>query len=1008
MGTLFPQGADFGVGLGSEAAENIGADSEEDCTASLRFRLKPSSMGLSFLVSSNRIEVSARAARYLKNGLNGWKRTALAERDVLISPRQCDREIFGGAGLLRSKWRKRKDGWLVTVVLLNSRHCSGTGRVPPEDCLYQVSLECLPSEGFVRPYPEYGRPAWDREEEELAFLYRKKRGFAVGHGCAATWVADREDAAISVATEFMPCFEVPPVTTELPPGAGVDRRVLLIRFLASTEYDSDKKLELLSKFVDAYAAWVEREGSAIEHENAGFRKTAERIWKKMQGAVQRMRSSLALLREKPEVMECFRLANLAMLMQMVHSGAEFSGVAKSVGNVKFRSPDYFSDKCSQEWRPFQLAFQLLVLESVANRNSVYRDTVDLVWFPTGGGKTEAYLAVAAFEMFYRRMVFGDEGGGLAVIKRYTLRLLTAQQFQRVCTLICACEMIRRNMEKELGTEPFTSGLWVGASSTPNRFGKAYERYRELLEQERPENPFQLQKCPWCGTRIVPERREPEADMYGIDASPSHFRLYCPNSTCPFHEELPVRVIDEQLYRTPPSFLVATIDKFAQLSWSENPRAFFFGAGKGERLPPSLVIQDELHLVSGPLGTIAGLYEAALDTVMEHAGGKPKIIAATATTRNSARQARALYGRETELFPPSGMSAGDSWFLRETVDRPGRLYVGVMGQYHTPVTALVHTAAALVQAPVEVPLSEEAADGYWTQVIFHNSRRELGKTMILSQDDIPARTEVIATEAEKARNRLNPAEMSANIPGYMIPEILEKLGLHRGERGCIDMLPCTNMFSVGVDIQRLALMVVNGQPKTTSEYIQASSRVGRSRIPGLVVALYPAVKSRDRSIYEGFVAYHQALYRHVEPSSVTPFALPAMQRAMHAALVIVMRYCAGLLSNTDAGRFDRNSMNVSMALARLKKRIGAAAGEETEKAVKFLDECVERWDRIASSKRRAGGNPLVYDNRGMRQHPALLGPFEKRVAGRWDDPWRTLHSMRSVDTECKIHVMGEEI
>jgi len=289
-----------------------------------------------------------------------------------------------------------------------------------------------------------------------------------------------------------------------------------------------------------------------------------------------MRSGLELLKTDHDARYCFELANKAMLIQMVHATSGIAGTTRNVGN-RFKKPDYFSERWSGfRWRPFQLAYQLLIIESLANRDSVDRDVVDLIWFPTGGGKTEAYLAAASFELFYRRIKFGDAGGGTTIIKRYTLRLLTTQQFERASTLICACESIRRKMPDKLGDEPFTIGLWVGGDTSPNKFKKAYEKYQSTIEMEEPVNPFQLQRCPWCGTRIIPEKRNEDASVYGVEASATSFHFFCPESTCDFNEELPVNVVDEHLYQYPPSLLIGTIDKFARLTWTDEPRSFFNG------------------------------------------------------------------------------------------------------------------------------------------------------------------------------------------------------------------------------------------------------------------------------------------------------------------------------------------------------------------------------------------------------------------------------------------------
>jgi hypothetical protein len=791
--------------------------------------------------------------------------------------------------------------------------------------------------------------------------------------------------------------------------------VFSLQYLASDSIEWELKREKLQEFIDSYADWVSSEAErAIPR---GLDEAAKRILARLEMALERMTKGLRFLSDNPAAKKCFVLANRIMQMQMIHSSEEFGGTMRDANSFDVYKPDYTHPKWSHfRWRPFQLAFQLLAIESVGNDNSDEREVADLIWFPTGGGKTEAYLAVSAFELFHRRCQHGDAGGGTAIILRYTLRLLTTQQFQRAAAMISACEIVRQENPDDWGDEPFSLGLWVGDATTPNSFDSdseyslgSFQKYKMVREQPRPENPFQLVQCPWCGTRIFPSVQSQEPKDYGVRASAASFDFFCPSKECVFNKCLPVQVVDDALYENPPSFLIGTIDKFARLAWTDKPSSFFSG-GRGKRRPPSLVLQDELHLISGPLGTIAGVYEAAMDVVMKRYSANPKYIAATATIRRAEDQVRRLYARDCMVFPPAGMTAEDSFFSREEASsdtNPGRLYIGVMGQYHTPVTSLVHTSAALAQSALDVKLSPEAEDGYWTQVIFHNSRRELGKTMTMSLDDIPKRAEVIAERSAYSRN-IKPIEMSAQISSKEIPEILEALTASKGDPNAIDFLPCTNMFSVGVDVKRLGLILMNGQPKTTSEYIQASSRVGRDLIPGLVVAFYPNSKARDRSQYESFVPYHQALYRAVEPTSVTPYALPSLERALHAALTIVMRYSAGLSGNNGAKDFDTSKLEVAEAIENLRERMLAAElGDTTTQSGinRYLDICVDAWQEKAELSRRSGIQ-LRYDAKASPNLEPLLVSYSTGAAVKPEIPWPTLNSMRNVDSDCKVYVWGE--
>jgi len=513
-----------------------------------------------------------------------------------------------------------------------------------------------------------------------------------------------------------------------------------------------------------------------------------------------------------------------------------------------------------------------------------------------------------------------------------------------------------------------------------------------------ENPFQLELCPWCGTELVPEERTEDVDDYGFRADNASFEIFCPTRDCEFHDRLPISVVDEDLYDSPPSFLIGTVDKFARLAWIDGPGAFF---GSDGRLPPTLVIQDELHLLSGPLGTTAAVYEAALHELMRVDGQRPKVVASTATIRSAREQVHSLFNRDVQVFPPPGPDESDSFFARVDEDAPGRLYVGVLSPHHRPSTSLIRTSAGLLQAPEEVDLLPKEDDIYRTLVGYHLSLRDLGKTAMFATDDIPARLKIVAPEEN--RRKIEPhgvVELTSNTPSQEIPDVLERLEQPPENDDFIDFLVCSNMISVGVDVDRLSLMVMHGQPKTTSEYIQASSRVGRE-YPGLVVAHYSANKPRDRSHYEDFSAYHDSLYRHVEPTSVTPYSAPSRDRSLHAALVILVRHGCGLSRNGDAGDFDLDKSCIQSALDSLIQTIGDVNEDEMEDAERELVSLAEEWDALADRH----GDLLRYGRTNENpQFQSLLRPYGKNVDR---DGWATLNSMRTVDGESPIMLDGQD-
>jgi hypothetical protein len=772
-----------------------------------------------------------------------------------------------------------------------------------------------------------------------------------------------------------------------------DSAILKLAHLADVAVRPERLGAELRSFVGAYEAWAADLPGANTDIPAALHPARDRLLDRLSAAVERMRGGITLLETDALVLRAFRLANRSMLMQMHHTKVVAAAPKRRDAEG---APDIDYSSLSQyQWYPFQLAFLLLTLSSVASDAAPDRETVDLIWFPTGGGKTEAYLGVAAFEIFLRRLRHGDRGAGTAVITRYTLRLLTAQQFQRMASLACCCEVLRDENRAEMGALPITIGLWVGGGASPNTFIEARDRLAQLQDDASSDSFLQIERCPWCGTVLIPDDRDDLA-AYGAEATATSFRMFCPSAACPFHDALPVAVVDEAMYAAAPAMVVGTVDKFAQLAWSERGGVFF---GLGAFAPPSLIIQDELHLISGPLGTTVGIYEAAIEGLLTLADAKPKVLASTATIRRSGDQVRGVFGRPVSLFPPAGLTASDSYFARENLETPGRLYVGVMSQSHTPSTSLIHLSAALAQAPVELDLAGPPLDAYWTQVIYHNSLRELGKTVTYARDDIPARVSVIAVDEARRRDLSDDVvvELTGNVPSSSIPGILGRLFVPHGRPEAISILLATNMIQVGIDVPRLGLMVVNGQPKTTSEYIQASSRIGRAEAVGLVVTMYSASKPRDRSHYESFLPYHQALYRHVEPTSVTPFALPSRKRALHAALVILVRHGLGLRANADAVRFDPNDEGVARIKRYLLDWVDVVDRPELEATEAHLERLIQHWAVVADQQRR-DGSPMFYQ--AGRQHRRLLKRFYESGEG-----WETLDSMRSVDRESSVDVIG---
>jgi hypothetical protein len=951
------------------------------------FGWAPQSMGVSFVHSGDVIAVDLRAGVYTKvdGDEDHWQRGQLAEREMVDITSSGRRAVLGGRALLSWRSRHHAGKRLTTVSLSNAREvAAGEAKRHTDLCLFQVSMSCT-DDGGLSPYPQ-GDVYASREDRELAFRYRNKPSFAIGHGVAVDWSPN--EAATTVTTTVLPEAEVGAIRAKA--GSG---DVYRMRWLADESLSADDYVAALAQVVADYRAWIAEQHLEAQRTTGVFHGLAADIVGRQERAARRMEEGIALLAREPAILTAFRMANTAMRWQMLRQGRSVEEDARYGSRLDADRGDR-----EPQWRPFQLAFILSALASTVDEDHGDRELVDLIWFPTGGGKTEAYLGLAAIEMIRRRLVRGYHGGGLAVLTRYTMRLLTAQQFQRAATLICALELMRADDERLDETPAFSIGLWLGNTTTPGTYTQAQKQLGVVRGQSKPENPFQLLDCPWCGHSILPPRHTSKDGAYGVRASSSSFEFFCPNDVCPFHDELPVQVVDEGLYDNPPTMLVATVDKLARLAWIKQG-AKLFGTG-GVSDPPSLVIQDELHLLSGPLGTIVGVYEAAIGALLRWRGTAPKTVASTATTRASVQQVRELMAKKVESFPPAGLDADDNYFSEPDPESPGRRYLGIMPQAHTPSWAVGQLSAELLNAPQSVNLTGPAKNAYWTLVVYHNSLRELGRTVTILRDDVPSNL-VRREKSEGSARSLGSDgvhELNGNVNSAELIALLQRLEKGPDDPQVLDALATTNIMSVGIDVSRLGLMLLNGHTKTTSEYIQATSRVGRGKTPGLVVTMFRSGKPRDRSVFESFGSYHQAYYRFVEPSSVAPWSLQARRRALRAALVILVRHGANLSDNSDASLFDPDSAGVKKAVELLKAHVAYADEREMDAVAREIDDAVLDWVD-ARNQVQQEGKKLLYQSRDQ----------DERLMRQFTDPgrgWPVMNSMRNVDEVVRVRANGE--
>ncbi|MEU6678311.1 helicase-related protein [Streptomyces sp. NPDC046925] len=1023
IGVLFPRAADSPAEqeLAADIAENAGLDETPmlrrrdideptpDVGIALANDRRPSSMGLTFAVDpdmARTVIIATEAAAYDPVDAAGrpitakrsearstsernehWRRRPLSFPPVTVDvtkPGVQPGEPLSDEVSIRALVRKASpDGTVtVTVSLINEKRI-GEHELQDAFSLFQPRLTVRTPAGecaFVDRQPPSG--AADMEQATSRLLHRHAPTFAMGHGCAADWdwtpppidTPLLKRAAISeIRTEFVPTHEV--LLTDSNPE--IDASALTMHGFA-TRSDSEV-LSALEGLLAGYEEWIGRkqsEASALA--GTPYSTAALEQIESCRVALDRMRRGIRLLadRDRPEVMQAFKLANEAMAQQRARSSWVKNGRTGPL------------DTTSGRWRPFQISFVLLCLEGIVDSTHDDRKVADLLWFPTGGGKTEAYLGLIAFTTFLRRMRLKERGAGVTVLMRYTLRLLTLQQFERATILICAMEQMRLADEDLLGDVPISIGMWVGQSATPNKLDIAADSLVELRKgrslQEK--NPVQLHACPWCGTRI-------DAHQYEVDEDAVRMHVRCPDPSCDFREGLPVHLVDEAVYDARPTLVIATVDKFASMPWREKTAALFNRDRADGTPPPELIVQDELHLISGPLGTLTGLYETAVDVLAD----QPKVIASTATIRRAGDQGKALFAREVSQFPPAGLDSRDSWFAVETPReyKASRQYVGLLTPSTSQSSLLIRTYATLLHQANRTEISQEVRDAYWTLVGYFNSLRLLAAADLQVRDDVEAYLEYLAErDGTDKRSIREMTELTSRATSSEIPARLKQIERQYPDDEAVDVLLATNMISVGVDIDRLGLMAVMGQPQTTAEYIQATSRVGRSH-PGLVTVMLNSARSRDRSHYENFLHFHSALYREVESTSVTPFSARSRDRGLHAVVVALARILIpAARPNDGAGRIDEFRDELQDVIRPiLLGRVRDIDKDEYEATAHAFDEFVDWW---ADSAEAQGG--LYYEPVRGKRTPSLLRSFDEELN---DKAWPTLWSLRDVDAETAL-------
>jgi hypothetical protein len=1043
-----------------DTAEQGGADDDEtpDRSAS-GARYLPSSMGLSLLVEAQTepLRVTCRWGDYHREEGEGnggrkavrWRREqravscavpliqgppiGLPDADGLELARQI-RETQ-----IRDETGDRKV--LAVSLFLVNRRSPSEEEFEDQAMAFQAEVEVESTTPIVARIDLSGRDGDDVDARIADLHYRDVVDWAVGHNVSVVADVDTDDSTCSrVRTCWLPTAFV----SRLVPGDIADVELGMEALAALPDATSAQRaLENLPRL---YRDWIEQQQIPLSDLSSRRRDVATALLAEARRAVGRIEDGITLLADA-RVLDSFRLMNQALA---------------AAGRRRRPGED-------PRWYPFQLAFILLNLPGLVTPAHDDREIVDLLFFPTGGGKTEAYLGLAAFVMVWRRLSRPGLGGcGLAVLMRYTLRLLTLDQLGRAAAVVCALELARRVDPAKLGTWPLEIGLWVGRGATPNRMGEVgnndeHTARIQVLRYARDSSsfpPIPIDSCPWCSEKL-------KSDAFRLvpdSAHPTNLLLVCSNRRCDFSRApgLPVLTVDEPIYRRLPAFLIATVDKFAAMPW-EGSVASFFGRvdradeegfygptelGRGYQLPaplppPDLIIQDELHLISGPLGSIAGLYETALETLccreIEGRRIRPKLIASTATVRRAQTQIQALFDRSgTAIFPPPGPSRSDSFFAQnDFAPERSRFYLGLAAPGRSPKVLFLRASTTLAAAAQRLwdeeggvsaygPDKVNPADPYMTAIAYFNALRELGSARRIVEDEVRLRAtrygsrQRIGDTVQRLADRTirDPLELTSRIPTAQVSDTKARLNQAFDKKDAVDVALATNMISVGLDVTRLGLMLVSGQPKTVGEYIQATSRVGRNpERPGLVVALLNVHKPRDRSHYERFSFWHAAFYRAVEATSVTPFAPRALDRGLAAVVVAMARLAEGALTpNSRAADGDRMRPQLDWIADVIRERVvghktgvpGDAATQVRARAVSLLDD----WSSLAN-ERNSEGTTFGYSREPDISKTLLHEVLERGLdlADERERRFRTPRSFRDVEPPVllrKIAPNGAEI
>ena len=975
-----------------EIFEDESEDNEKPENISI---FKPSTIGISFAVSSgDRLNIDFTYALYhhsekiITDNGNEVKRHYYTRESkkfhtsVIVPDKICNMVISDKENidveLYLSVRKINEDGSELTTISVFNKHKAVTDFFENNtSALFQCMLSVKSNKGFIPVYRRNTHKSFEEEKNDM--LYDSVKNYSYGHGCSSVHV-EIDGVVKEIRSEFIPQYRM----LQMMP-----RLLEFSEYLYMNYWKNADRISACNKlydFIEQYRNWYKKLKNSSDI-ILKYPQTADNSFQNIERCIKRLRNGVDVLKTNDTAWKSFIYMNEAMLLQRV--------------KTKHCSPDIVN------WYPFQMAYILQIIPDIVDDNSPFHKDVDLLWFPTGGGKTEAYLGLSAFSIFFRRLSGNNSNmNGVTIIMRYTLRLLTIQQFERATALVCACEHMRKKYD--IPGNEISIGLWIGSGMTPNHIEDAYETLKKIREDSTTAiyeaNPMQITKCPWCGAEISTGEYEIIDNRMNISC--------CNNPDCEFHKHLPIYVVDDDIYNIAPTFILSTVDKFARITWEEKAGNLL---GANGCKPPELIIQDELHLISGPLGSITGIYETAIENICNHYGKSPKITASTATVKNADKQIKILYNRNMIQFPPNGLSHTDSFFAVEAdeTERPARTYLGICSIGSGTSEMLIKIFALLIFMKHLYRLQgkpTDVVDQFYTCVGYFNSLKELGSNSIIISDRISAEIKYLVNykfrkEAENVNMKVDCA--NADIPPYFknneltsrnsskeIKTVLERLANKYTNDECFDYIMASNMLSVGIDIDRLGVMCVYGQPKSNSEYIQATSRVGRTN-PGIVISIYNGIRARDKSYYEQFCYYHSTFYKYVETTSVTSYSPRAVEKALHCAMMAIIRHTIPKYNpNKNACKFIRDDKDIERIKQNILKRVNDIEPYITNYAEEWLNYYLDCWKGLVESL----PNTLVFSD----YHNEDIALFRNADKQNNSDIPTILNSVRNVEPTANIY------